>query len=106
MGLNSHRQNAILGIAFAAILAASGPLLPLMTANVAHAAPANLTMNENSTSGAELNMQATIQSGGSTVGSGFTPLSITDNTGTTYTITPSDYSGITFAAWEDESITR
>ena len=106
MGLNSHRQNTILGIGFAAILAASGAFLPLTTANIAYAAPANLTVNANSTSGAVLNMQATIQSGGSIVGSGFTPLSITGNTGTTYTITPSDYSGITFVRWEDGSTTR
>ena len=106
MGLNSHRQNAILGIAFAVVLTASGTLPSLMTADVAYAAPANLTVNANSTSGDVLNMHAIIQSDGSTAGTGFTPFGITGNTGTTYTITPSDYKDITFARWEDGSTTR
>lgn len=106
MGLNSYRKNAILGIAFAAMLAASSALPSLMTANVAYAAPANLTVNATSTSGAVLNIHTVIQSGGSLVNAGLTPLSITGNTGTTYTVTPSDYNDLTFARWEDGSTIR
>ena len=48
----------------------------------------------------------TIESGGSTVQTGFTPLTFTGTAGTTYTVSIRDYGGLAFAHWEDGSITR
>jgi hypothetical protein len=44
-------------------------------------------------------MWATIQSGGTTIKSGFTPLTITGNHGATYVVTVSNYGSYTFDHW-------
>ncbi|WP_337862425.1 spherulation-specific family 4 protein, partial [Nitrososphaera sp.] len=66
----------------------------------------NLTVNAHSASGGQLNMWTTIQSGGSTVRTGFTPLSFAGTTGATYTVTVSDYGSNTFGQWENGSTSR
>jgi hypothetical protein len=68
----------------------------------------NLTIKSTDLSGNTISgYYATIQSsGGATVKTGFTPLTLPCNSGTTYSITPSDYGSITFDHWENGSTAR
>ena len=63
----------------------------------------SLTVNAYSSDGAFLNMYATIQSGGTTIKSGFTPLTIEGRAGTTYTVNAQDYSSYKFDHWGNDS---
>jgi hypothetical protein len=85
----------ILGIAFAVLLAVSA--LPSMT-GAAYAAN-TLTVNAFSTTGEILHMYTTIKSGGSTVKTGFTPLTITGTTDAQYTVQVYNYGNYAFSHW-------
>jgi hypothetical protein len=63
----------------------------------------SLTVNAYSSDGAFLSMYATIQSGGTTIKSGFTPLTITGRAGETYTVTAQDYGKYDFDHWGNDS---
>lgn len=67
----------------------------------------NLTVRSTDLAGKEIvGYYATIQAGGTTAGSGFTPCTFACNAGTAYAVTPNDYGSVTFDHWEDGSKTR
>ena len=99
MGLNSYKS-VLLGVAFAVLLA-SATVAPSMT-GAAYAA-SSLTVNAYTTGGKPLNMWATIKSGGTTIKSGFTPMTISGTTGATYVVTVSNYGSYTFDHWGNGS---
>ncbi|WP_337862510.1 spherulation-specific family 4 protein [Nitrososphaera sp.] len=74
----------------------------------AEAAGANLIVEGYSTGGSPVSMWITVESGGSTVKTGFTKLVHSGSTGTTYKVTASDYSagGIYFDRWGNGSTNR
>lgn len=99
MGLNSI-ATAIMGIALMVLLAGSAVSLPLADAQTSN----RLTVNAYSTSGGSpLSMWATIQSGGTTIKSGFTPLTITGTSGATYIVTVGNYGSYAFDHWGNGS---
>lgn len=57
-------------------------------------------------SGAALNMWTTIQSGSTVVQTGFTPLSFTGSSSTTYSVSVQDYQNLFFDHWENGSTGR
>lgn len=63
----------------------------------------SLTVNAYSSGGTVLSMYATIQSGGTTVKSGFTPLAITGKAGATYTVIAQNYGSYRFDHWGNGS---
>lgn len=81
----------------------AGSVAPSSLIGTAHAAN-SLTVNAYSMSnGSPLSMWATIQSGGTTVKSGFTPLTISGTTGATYVVTISNYGSYVFDHWGNGS---
>ena len=99
MGLNSYRS-LLLGVAFTVLLITAA-VAPTITAP-AYAA-SSLTVNSYTTGGTPISMWATIQSGGTTIKSGFTPLTISGTTGATYVVTISNYGSYTFDHWGNGS---
>jgi hypothetical protein len=73
-------------------LAVTNPVLTVKSAD----------MQSNQTTG----MYTTIRSGSTTVKTGFTTLTYTGSSGTTYTVTVSDYGSSVFDHWENGSTTR
>ena len=65
-----------------------------------------LTINAVGLSGEARHMWTSIQSGGSTVETGYTPLSYSGTTGTSYTVTVRDYQDRVFDHWENGSTSR
>ena len=104
MGHNSYRS-VLLGITLAVLAAAIAA--PSMI-NAAYAASANLTVNGYSLDGKSLSMWITIQRNGSTVKSGFTPLSFAGTAGGKYIVTASDYvsGGVYFDHWSNGSTSK
>lgn len=90
-----HNQSVILGIAFAVLLAVSG--LPSMM-GTAYAAN-TLTVNAYSPSGDPVSMYTTIKTGGNTVKTGYTPLTITGTTDAQYTVQVYNYGDMVFDHW-------
>jgi hypothetical protein len=62
-----------------------------------------LTVNAYSSSGAFLGMYATVQSGGSTIKSGYTPFTITGKADATYIVIAENYGTYTFDHWGNDS---
>jgi hypothetical protein len=63
----------------------------------------NLTVNAYSSDDAFLGMYATVQSGGTTIKSGYTPFTITGKAGATYTVTAQNYGTYIFDHWGNNS---
>lgn len=110
MGLNSDRR-FLLGTALAVLILATvaAPPFSTTTKNAAYAAStANLIVYGRSLDGASLSMWIVIQSNGSTVKSGFTPLVFSGIVGNTYTAIASDYAAgnIYFDHWGNGSTSK
>ena len=83
--------------------AVSNNLLP-----AAYAATSTLTVEGFSVDGKPLNMWIVIQSNGSTIATGFTPMTFEGNTGSVYSVVARDYLGgsVFFDHWENGSKDR
>jgi hypothetical protein len=88
-----------LGYVVLAILVTGMMLAPALTQQVYADHTKILTVRAYTTGGDALSMYAVIKSGSTTVKSGFTPLTYTGTTDTTYTVTVSNYNDLTFSHW-------
>lgn len=98
-----YRTAIVWAVGLMLVFSAAGNNLP-----AAFAATGTLTVNGLAPDGKPLNMWVVVQSGGSTVKTGFTPLTFNGEIGNSYSVTAHDYSGgsIFFDHWEDGSTSR
>jgi hypothetical protein len=101
-GMKMQYRAAIVSILGLMLLAGTAGGLP------AYAATGTLSVSGVALDGKPLSMWITVQSNGSTLKTGFTPLMFSGNTENLYSVTAHDYSGgqIFFDHWEDGSTSR
>lgn len=90
------------GLALAAVLSATLLVSSFVMPTYA-ATTSQLSVNAYTTGGKALSMYAVIKSGGTTVKSGFTPITYTGTTGNTYSVEVQNYDDLTFSRWGDGS---
>lgn len=101
----STARNIFLSII--AVFLISGSIIIPASFNQSAMAANTLTVSAKDSSGTVLHMWIVIKNGsGSIVKTGFTPLVFAGNTGSTYTVTPSDYGSNIFNHWGNGSTQR